>query len=171
MEEKLAELAILQESLKTVKEQAVVYYDQLLRLKAEFENYQKRVEKEKVEARRFGKEEVLLRIVGLVDVLEQAISQAERATDVRGVRDGLGLLHQGVLSFLKDEGLTPIESVGCSFNPLYHEAVEQLSTSDGEDGMVLGEVQRGYLFQGRVFRPAKVRVARRSSGEGPKVGG
>lgn len=166
LEEKLAELAILQESLRMVKEQAAQYYDQLVRLKAEFENYQKRVEKEKAEARRFGKEEILLRIVTLLDVLEQAIAQAERATDLQAVREGLGLLHQGVLTFLKDEGLTPIDAVGNAFDPLQHEAVERVPTSDGAEGVVLSEVQRGYLFQGRVFRPAKVRVARQGKGLG-----
>lgn len=158
LEEKLSELAILQQSVEEQKTKAAEYYDQLLRLKAEFENYRKRMEKEKAEARQWGKQDVLMPLLSLVDVFEQALAQAEHAKDIKQVTEGLGYLHKSFASFLKSEGLTAIEMKGKVYDPHQAEAVEQVEVDDGNVGQVLSEVQRGYSFQGRVIRPARVRV-------------
>src|SRR6476646_7393455 len=105
VEEKLSELAILQQSLQDQKAKAADYYDQLLRLKAEFDNYRKRVEKEKLEVRAWGKQDVIMPLLSLVDVFEQAMAQAENAKDVKQVAVGLEFLHKNFSSFLKTEGL------------------------------------------------------------------
>ena len=157
-DEKLSELAILQQSLDEQKARSAGYYDQLLRLKAEFENYRKRVEKEKIESRQWGKQEVLLPLLGLVDVFEQALAQAESAKDVKQVAVGLEFLHKNFSSFLKSEGLSTVDVVGKAFDPHLAEAIEQIEVEDSQVGQVLSEVQKGYSFNGRVIRPAKVRV-------------
>src|SRR6267154_760098 len=108
LEEKLSELSILQQSVEEQKAKSADYYDQLLRLKAEFENYRKRVEKEKMEARAWGKQDVIMPLLSLVDVFEQALAQAETAKDVKQVAVGLEFLHKNFSSFLKSEGLSPI---------------------------------------------------------------
>src|SRR5258707_13272471 len=110
--EKLSELAILQQSLEDQKAKAADFYDQLLRLKAEFDNYRKRVEKEKTEARLWGKQDVIIPLLSLVDVFEQALAQAETAKDAKQVAQGLEFLHKNFSNFLKSEGLSPIELVG-----------------------------------------------------------
>lgn len=158
LDEKLSELSILQQSVEEQKAKAAEYYDQLLRLKAEFENYRKRVEKEKVEARQWGKQEVLMPLLSLVDVFEQALTQAEHAKDIKQVTEGLGYLHKSFSSFLKSEGLTVLEMAGKAYDPHQAEAVEQIEVEAEQVGQVLSEVQRGYSFQGRVIRPARVRV-------------
>ncbi len=158
LDEKLAELAILQQSVDEQKTKAAEYYDQLLRLKAEFENYRKRVEKEKTEVRLWGKQEVLMPLLSLVDVFEQALSQAEHAKDIKQVTEGLGYLHKGFSGFLKSEGLTVLELTGKIFDPHQAEAVEQIEVEEEQVGQVLSEVQKGYSFQGRIIRPARVRV-------------
>src|SRR4051812_37963089 len=94
LEEKLSELEVLRQSLEESKQKAAEYYDQLLRLKAEFDNYRKRVEKEKAENRTWGKEEVLLPLIGLVDVFEQALAQAHKAKDLTQVVQGVDMLHK-----------------------------------------------------------------------------
>src|SRR5438067_396942 len=94
LEEKLSELAILQEAVAENKQKAAEYYDQLLRLKAEFDNYRKRVEKEKSEARLWGKQDVLMPLLSLVDVFEQALAQTQAAKDVKQVVQGLEFLHK-----------------------------------------------------------------------------
>jgi molecular chaperone GrpE len=157
-EEKLSELSILQQSLEEQKAKAADFYDQLLRLKAEFENYRKRVEKEKMEARAWGKQDVITPLLSLVDVFEQALAQAETAKDVKQVAVGLEFLHRNFSSFLKSEGITPIEVVGKPLDPHLAEAVEQIEVDNGQVGQVLSELQKGYSFQGRVIRPARVRV-------------
>src|SRR6202142_111943 len=126
LEEKLAEQAILQQALEEAKKKTADYYDQLLRLKAEFENYRKRVEKEKSEARTWGKQDGIMPLLSLVDVFEQALAQAEMAKDVKQVAVGLSFLHKNFSSFLKSEGLEPLEVVGKPYNPNVAEAVEQV---------------------------------------------
>jgi molecular chaperone GrpE len=158
LDEKLSELSILQQSLEEQKAKAAEYYDQLLRLRAEFDNYRKRVEKEKIEARQWGKQDVLTPLLGLVDIFEQALAQAENAKDVKQVAVGLEFLHKNFSGFLKSEGLTPLEVVGKTLDPHLAEVVEQVEVEDAQVGQVLSEIQRGYSFHGRVLRPARVRV-------------
>jgi molecular chaperone GrpE len=158
LDEKLSELTILQQSVEEQKAKAAEYFDQLLRLRAEFDNYRKRVEKEKVEARQWGKQEVLMPLLSLVDVFEQAMVQAQNAKDVKQVAVGLEFLHKNFSSFLKSEGLAPIEMIGKVFDPHFAEAVEQAEVEGDQVGQVLDEIQRGYSFNGRVIRPARVRV-------------
>jgi molecular chaperone GrpE len=158
LDEKLSELAILQQSLEEQKAKGADFYDQLLRLKAEFENYRKRVEREKMDARVWGKQEVIMPLLSLVDVFEQALAQAEHAKDMKQVTEGLGYLHKSFSSFLKSEGLTVLETVGKPLDPHASEAVEQIEVEEDQVGQVLSEVQKGYSFQGRVIRPAQVRV-------------
>jgi len=158
LDEKLSELAILQQSVQEQKAKAAEYYDQLLRLKAEFDNYRKRAEKEKLEARVWGKQDVIMPLLSLVDVFEQALAQAEQAKDVKQISVGLEFLHKNFAGFLKSEGLSPIETVGKPLDPHTAEAVEQVAVDEKQVGQVLSEVQKGYSFQGRVIRPARVRV-------------
>src|SRR5258708_3979004 len=104
VEEKISELTILQQSVEDQKTKAADYYDQLLRLKAEFDNYRKRVEKEKIEARNWGKQDVIMPLLSLVDVFEQAMAQVQSAQDVKQVTVGMEFLHKDFSSFLKSEG-------------------------------------------------------------------
>lgn len=158
LEEKLSEQAIIQQALEEQKKKAAEYYDQLLRLKAEFDNFRKRSEREKVEARTWGKLDVLNPLLQIVDIFEQALDQAQHAKDVNAIRQGLEFLHKNFASFLKSEGLEVIETIGLPFDPHVAEAVEQVDGEEDQAGKVLSEVQKGYRFQGRVLRPGRVRV-------------
>ena len=158
LDEKLSELSILQQAVEDCKKKSADYYDQLLRLRAEFDNYRKRVEKEKSEARQWGKQEVLTPVLGLVDVFEQALAQAQQAKDLKQVVQGLEFLHKNFASFLKTEGLQPLDVVGKPLDPHTAEVVEQVEAPEDQAGRVLSEVQKGYTFHGRVLRPSRVRV-------------
>lgn len=166
LEEKLAELEILRQALDEAKKKADAHYDQWLRARAEFDNFRKRAEREKAEARLMGKQDVLMPLLQLVDVFEQALAQTETATNVAQVRIGLEFLHKNFASFLKTEGLSPIEIVGKPLDPHLAEAVEQVDVPEAQNGVVLSEIQRGYLFQGRVLRPSRVRVGFARAGAG-----
>lgn len=133
-------------------------YDQLLRARAEFDNYRKRVEKEKVEVRLWGKQDVLMPLLSLVDVFEQALMQAEQAKDVKQITQGLQFLHKNFAQFLKAEGLEALEVVGKPLDPLKAEVIEQVEVDDAQVGQVLSEVQKGYTLAGRILRPSRVRV-------------
>lgn len=158
LEEKLSELAILQQALEEWKKKAADYYDQLLRLKAEFENFRKRSEKEKSDSRNWGKQDVLMPLLGIVDVFEQALAQAQKARDTKQIVQGLEFLHKNFAQFLKSEGIEPLHVVGKHFDPHLAEVIDQKEVPEGEVGKVLGEIQKGYSFNGKVLRPSRVRV-------------
>jgi molecular chaperone GrpE len=159
----------LKKALEESKKKAAEYYDQLLRLRAEFDNFRKRGEREKLEARAWGKQEVLLELISLVDIFEQALEHAHKAKDLKDVVSGVEMLHKSFAQFLKTEGLQPILTEGQTFNPLWSEAIEQEEVDGEKVGQVLSELQKGYLFQGRILRPSRVRVgvARKTDQEEP----
>lgn len=163
-EDKTAELAILKESLDKARAESAGFYDQLVRLKADFENFRKRAERDKAEARRWGREEVVAQLASLMDVMEQAEAAAHKTTDLKSVVAGLDMLYGQFKKLLKEEGLEEIASAdGARFDPALHEAVEMVD-DEGEEGRVLSTLQRGYKFQGRLLRPARVRVSQKPAG-------
>ncbi len=149
---------IISPELEELKKKAADYYDQLLRARAEFDNYRKRVEKEKIEARQWGKQEVLQPLLSLVDVFEQALAQTQTATDVKDVAKGLEFLHKNFSAFLKAEGLEVLETVGKPLDTQKAEVVEQVEVEPDQAGIVLSEMQKGYAIAGRILRAARVRV-------------
>lgn len=159
--EKTSELEILRQSLEEAKLKAADYYDQLLRLKAEFDNYRKRMEREKADARRWGKEEIVLRLVSLMDVMEQAELAAHRAPDIKAVVFGLDMLYGEFKRLLKEEGLEEVSAVaGEPYDHNLQEAVETVE-SEGIEGRILAVLQKGYRFQGALFRPARVKISKK----------
>jgi molecular chaperone GrpE len=155
--EKISELEALRESIKAKEELAKKYYDQILRLQADFENYRKRSEKEKKDYLDWGKEKILLRQVGISDVLQQALRSAKSGNNIESVIAGLEMINKEFSKVLKEEG---VEEIQCeTFDPNTCEALEYVE-SEKEDGRVLEVYQRGYKINGRLARVAKVRVAK-----------
>lgn len=156
---KLSELEILQQSLDEKKKLAEDYYGQLIRLRAEFDNYRRRSEKEKQNHLIWGKEEILLKQVGLYDVLEQASQSANTSNNIESIQKGIQLIKQEFAKMLSSEGIIEIESLGKKFDPNFHDAVDQIE-SEESDGIILEVLQKGYILNGRVIRPSKVRVSK-----------
>ncbi|MGQ0644637.1 MAG: nucleotide exchange factor GrpE [Elusimicrobiota bacterium] len=165
-EGKVAELFILKESLDQEKAKAAEYYDQLLRLKAEFDNFRKRTEKEKSDHRRWGQQDIILQLVSLMDVMEQAEAAAHKGADLKSMAAGLGMLYGQFKRVLKDQGVEEIgASAGDKFDPSgLHEAVDVVEDS-GEEGRILDVLQKGYRFQGLTLRPVRVRVSKKKKEE------
>ncbi len=135
--------------------------DQIMRLQAEFSNFRTRTEKEKGEAIRYGKEATLERLIGLTDIMENALRHSENATDVTSFKKGLAMVIDEFVRFIKSEGAEPIKAVSEKFDPHFHEAVEQVNTqNETENNLVLEEIQKGYLINGRLLRPSLVKVAK-----------
>jgi len=160
-DEKVSELDILRQSLEDRKKQADDYYDQLLRLKAEFENFRKRAEREKQNHLMWGKEDVLTKQLMLIDALEQADKSLKTSTNIESVKKGVELIHQEFVKMLQSEGVTEIECLGKQFDPHLEEALEQVA-SDKEEGTVVDVIQKGYCLNGKVIRYAKVKVSQQN---------
>jgi molecular chaperone GrpE len=135
-------------------------YDQLLRRQAEFENYRRRMEREKTESYARARGEVLLELLPVVDNFERALSSLEKSeTDAAGLRHGIELIHKQFKDALTKFGLEPVESVGQVFDPHLHEAVTIEPTDEHEENTIIEEFQRGYKLGEKLLRPAKVKVA------------
>lgn len=156
-EEKLSELEILKQSFDEKKRQAQDYYDQLLRLKADFENFRRRSEKEKKDYLDWGKEKILLKQIAMDDVLQQALKSAKTGNNIESIVVGLEMVSKEFEKMLKEEG---VEEIKCAkFDPNTCEALEQ-AESEEEDGTVLAVYQKGYKMNGKLIRTAKVKVAK-----------
>lgn len=132
--------------------------DTLVRRQADFENYRKRVEKERHQERHRGAELIVEHILPVLDAFDRALAGTGDGTNAE-YRKGFELIRKQLWDVLAKQGLTRIESVGKEFNPHFHHAIETVETSEHADGVVIGEMQPGYLFHERVLRPAMVRVA------------
>jgi len=130
--------------------------DLLLRGQAEFQNFRKRVEKERVEFAEYSSTEAVRAMLPIIDDFERAL-KVESAD--KEFSKGMQLILQRLYESLKKLGLEPLASAGQPFDPHIHHAVEMVETSDAPDHTILDEYQRGYNFKGRLLRPAMVKVA------------
>lgn len=130
----------------------------LVRRQADFENYRKRVEKERQQERQRGVESVIEHVLPVLDAFDRALA-ASCDSAYADYRKGFELIRRQLWESLAKQGLARIDSMGQEFNPHFHHAIERVETSDHADGIVIGEMQPGYMFQDRVLRPAMVRVA------------
>jgi molecular chaperone GrpE len=138
-----------------VKEKAELQ-DRLLRRSAEFENYRRRVDREKSELRDYTTMEVLRQLLPVVDSFERAL--ATSSADAEYAK-GTELIFQRFWAELQKLGLEPIQAEGQPFDPNSHHALEMRETSEAPDHTVIAELQKGYTCRGKLLRPALVRVA------------
>jgi molecular chaperone GrpE len=146
----------LQKELDQLAGEKAELNDRLLRGQAEFQNFRKRVERERGELYEYASMEAVRALLPVLDDFERSL-KAESA-DKEYVK-GMELIYQRFYDGLKKLGLEPIVSAGEAFNPHIHHAVDMVETEDAPADTVLEEFQRGYNFKGRMLRPAMVKVA------------
>ncbi|AKU96480.1 Heat shock protein GrpE [Labilithrix luteola] len=169
-----AEEAAPSDPLAEAKAEAARMKDQWVRTAADFDNYRKRSRKEVEDARKGGREELLKEVLPVFDNLERAIQSAQRATEVKPVAEGLGMILRQLLETLSRSGITKVPAVGHQFDPTVHEAIQQVETDDQPPGAVVAEVQPGYVQGDRLIRAAMVVVAKpkpKTNGEGGEGSG
>ncbi len=147
--------ALLEEKTKEAAEN----FDKWLRLRAEFENFKKRVQREKADLMKFGSENLLKAMLPALDNLARAIDHGKNAPENDSLLEGVEITHKQFLNILEKFGVKPIQAAGEIFNPEQHEAIAQ-EESEQEPNRVIEEVERGYLFHDRLLRPAKVIVSK-----------
>jgi molecular chaperone GrpE len=152
-----AETAAVPELEKLLAEKADLR-NALVRLQADFENYRKRIERERHQERHRGAETLVEHLLPVLDAFDRAISAHPDAAHDE-YRTGFQLIRKQLFDALTKQGLQKIETDGKRFDPHMHHAIERRETSDEPDGAILEELQAGYTFHGKVLRPAMVRVA------------
>lgn len=160
----------LRQALAAKSQEVERLQDRLLRLQAEFENSRKRMAREKAEFLKFAHEGLILDFLPVLDNLERALGAARAEVGSTPLVEGIEMIARLFRSVLEKAGVKPMEAVGQPFDPAYHQAVAQVDSAQGDANMVVEEIQKGYLIEGRVLRPAMVKVSRAVSpeaGEGP----
>ncbi|MBF0474764.1 MAG: nucleotide exchange factor GrpE [Deltaproteobacteria bacterium] len=155
------EAADLATELAAKEEEAKSNYDRLLRVSAEFENFRRRSEREKVENIKFANEEIIKKLLPIVDNLERAVDHARNEGMPDNLMAGIVLTLNELNGLLEKFGVKSVSAVGEKFDPQFHEAIAQEVNNTQEDNTVVKEYERGYLLHDRLIRPAKVVVSKR----------
>jgi len=153
----------LKEQLEAAKQEASQEHDRVLRLSAEFENYKKRMNRQMDEFRKYANGELLKDLLSVVDNLERALNTYKRDTGAEtqdNFIEGIEMTLSEVLKILTRHHVTPIDSLGKPFDPVFHEAVMQEESDEQPENTVINEFQKGYLIHDRLLRPSMVVVSR-----------
>ena len=145
------------ESPDQAQRQRDEYYDLLLRKQAEFDNYRKRVERERQMVSEAAAASIVEELLPLMDDLERAL-KTEAAGDA--YRRGVELIHRQLAEILRKRGVRPIDALGADFDPYYHQAVAHDPAEGQREGEVIEEFRRGYMLGDRLLRPSMVKVAK-----------
>ena len=148
------------EELKSKKIEQDSYYDKYVRAHAEFENAKKRMEKDKADYAKFANECFVIDFLPIIDSLEMSEKHIKEAKDFKAVQEGVDMIHLQIQKFLKDIGVERVKTAGEKFDPHMHEALETEESKDKADGLVVAELKPGYRFNGRLLRPASVKIVK-----------
>ena len=145
------------------------YYAQLVQLKADFENYRKRMEKERPSLISWGKSEAILKFLPLYDLLlaaHQHIDKLQEGAGTKQVEDvvkGLEMIFKEFSKVFEEEGIRPMEPVGKPYDPMATEILGVVDGDDSNDGLVTEELQKGFYYGDKVLRPARVKIAKKKA--------
>ena len=157
------------EQLDQLQNRLATLEDELLRKQADFENFRKRINRDKEEAIKFANTGLLLDLTAVLDDFQRAISAAARSEDFASLHSGIELIEKQLLNTLQRKwGLTRFDSAGQPFDPERHEALATEASTEHTEATVIDDYQKGYTLHGRVIRAARVRVAtplERSAGD------
>jgi molecular chaperone GrpE len=148
----------LAEEFQKLKAEKDELLQTMVRRQADFENFRKRIERDRHEEARRGVERLILDLIPVLDAFDRALIAHEDPA-FEEYRKGITLIRKQLWDAIAKHGVQPIEAAGKIFDPHMHQAIERLESEDYPDGFVVSVFQDGYLFHGRVLRPAIVRVA------------
>jgi molecular chaperone GrpE len=143
--------------LEDIRRERDAVQERLLRTAAEFDNYRKRMDRERRDLAEYTAGEIIKELLPIIDNLERAL-QAASLDDP--LRKGVELIHKQMLEILRKRGVTPIEALGADFDPNFHQAVIHEESAQHREGEVMAELQRGYVVGDRLLRPSMVKVAK-----------
>ena len=154
------------EAIEELKSQAAKtkdYWDQFLRVTADFDNFKKRAAREKIDASKFANESLLQKLIPVLDNFDSALNAAQTAqnTSTQSLQTGIAMIHQQLKAVLAEAGLEEIDASQKPFDPNWHEALSERESADVPEGHVAQQLRKGYKLRDRLIRPAGVVVAKR----------
>lgn len=154
-EEIVSEKDLLEKLQTEVKE----YNDKFLRLYSEFENYKKRIQKERIDLIKSAGVDVILSLLPVLDDLERALKSMDKVNDIPAIKEGISLIYNKFKNILQQKGLEEMKSIGEIFNTDLHDAITNIpAPSEEMKGKVVEEIEKGYFLNGKVIRHAKIIV-------------
>jgi molecular chaperone GrpE len=159
--DKAAPAAVELEQLREKARKADEYYDRMLRAQAELENTKKRLTKEKDEFMKFANEDLIMRLLPIVDNFDRALASVKHTKESDAILQGIRMVQKELHSLFRDHGVEVIKSVGERFDPHLHEAIAVVESQDHPEDTVVEEIQTGYTLRGRLIRPSIVKVSKR----------
>ncbi len=154
-----------QSELEKLKKEKEDYYDRLLRASAELDNYKKRANREMSDLRKYANESLTRELLSVVDNLERAITMStEGPTSAESILEGVEMTLKEILKILEKFHVKPIESLGETFDPRFHQAVGQEESQESPASTITKELQKGYMIHDRLLRPAMVIVSKGKPG-------
>lgn len=164
-----ADLSDLENKLREQTSRATEYWDRLLRTTADFENFKKRVTRERAEAARYANVSLVQSLLPLLDNLEMALAATDQANheSLQSLKTGVSMILQQFKSALAEAGLVEVDAQGQAFDPNLHEAVMQQEMPDVPEGQVGQQLRKGYRLHDRLLRPASVIVAKAPAAPSP----
>jgi len=153
------------ERLNEVQETADKNFDQYVRAHAEIDNLKKRYTKEQQNLARYANESLVKALLPVIDNLENALAHANGTSDPEALREGVALTLKGLKDALQKEGVCEVNSLGEIFDPHFHEAIAEQEDSSVAPRTVINELQKGYLLNDRLVRPAVVVVSKKAAEE------
>jgi molecular chaperone GrpE len=156
----------LEREFKKKEEECKLLNDRYLRALADMDNLRKRMTRDQSEALKYAHEKLFIDVIPVVDNLERAVLHAGEKKDFDALIEGLNLTLKEFLGVLEKFGVQPLESVGKSFDPALHHAVSQVLSETVDEGVVVEELRRGYVYNDRTIRPALVSVSKKAANRG-----
>jgi molecular chaperone GrpE len=134
--------------------------DRLLRTQADWDNYRKRVQREKEEAVKYAAESLFEKLLPILDHFETGIEAAKKTSDPHAIAQGMEIILNQLKALLKEAGVEPVDALGQAFDPHRHEALGHHETTEHAEGTVIKQMRKGYQLKDRLLRPASVFVAK-----------
>jgi molecular chaperone GrpE len=151
----------LKRSLEEKEEASKALQEKMLYLQAEFENFKRLKNKEKQDILKFGNETLIKELLPVLDNLDRALDHASNTGDFKSIHEGVKIIANEFLKVLERAGIERVEALGKKFDPNFHEAFLQEEKEDIEPDMVVTEMQKGYLLNGRLIRPSMVAISKK----------
>lgn len=148
-----------QAELDKLRAEAEEHKQRLLRTQADYDNFRRRTAKEKEELGKYASAKLITELLPVIDNFERALGLAGESEEIASYAKGVEMIFRQLEGVLKAEGLSAMESVGTPFNPEFHQAIMQVESDEYEEGIVVEEVQKGYILKDKVLRPAMVKVS------------
>lgn len=152
------EATVLRAEIEELKAKVQEEENKYLRVLADYDNFKRRSNVEKESMQKYKSQSVLTNVIPVLDNFERALSVHPETEEAKSMMEGMDMIYRSLVDALKSEGLEEIEALDQAFDPNFHQAVMTGQAEDQESGIVLEEMQKGYILKDRVLRPSMVKV-------------